>query len=119
MRNKKKRSENTRIKQEFKKQEEKNLVIQHLRQAQEVLENQTDHSEVVAVDDIPDNLFIACNLACPECGCEQLFESGGSEFPDYQTISYLCRDCRCEFEVHLEILASGRGFKSFPPDEKS
>jgi hypothetical protein len=106
MRNKKKRSEDLKRKQEFKKQEKRDLVFQQARQvlSQQILEEQEDDSEAIAVEDIPDNLFVVCNVACPKCGCEQLFENGGADFPEYKSIDYVCRDCRCVFEAYLEIL---------------
>jgi DNA-directed RNA polymerase subunit RPC12/RpoP len=50
--------------------------------------------------DIPERFFTEGKLSCPYCGCKKLFESGGFSSGDVEISTYLCYDCKRQFDVY-------------------
>lgn len=50
--------------------------------------------------DIPERFFTEDKLSCPYCGCKKLFASSGFSSLDGEILTYLCFDCKREFDVY-------------------
>lgn len=51
--------------------------------------------------DWPEDLFeISKTIKCPKCGCNNLCNSGGGNFGVSIVNSYICFDCKSEFDIY-------------------
>lgn len=51
--------------------------------------------------DFPEEYFTVQTLVCPGCNCDRLFESGGVYSSDNEYKTFICHDCKIEFEVYI------------------
>ena len=51
----------------------------------------------------PENIFTDCGVSCPSCGCKKVFESGGYSMSGSEISTYLCYDCKKEFDIYHDV----------------
>jgi DNA-directed RNA polymerase subunit RPC12/RpoP len=71
-----------------------------LRLGRGILQNFSKGSEHVEKSFWPDEFFEDLGVICPKCGCKQVFNTGGGSFGGSKLNTYVCKDCRTEFDIY-------------------
>lgn len=71
-----------------------------LRSGRAIMQNYTKGSEHVEKNFWPDAFFEDLGIICPKCGCKKVFNCGGGSFGGSAMNTYVCQDCRTEFDIY-------------------